>query len=152
MSLDLMEPITPTEEDARHARESLRRLAPRLREQRELRVQIVDEANPEEPLTLPAAASRLIADMLAEMAEGHALTLVPINAVLTARQAAEFLNVSRPYLIGLLDKGEIPHYRVGTHRRILFRDLLAFKRRSDAARDAALEALAAEAQELNMGY
>lgn len=152
MPLEVCEPVAPTEDESRQALESVRQLAPHLRAQHGLRFQILEDGRPEETLAIPASALRLLAEMLAEMAQGNAVTLIPIHAEMTTQQAADFLNVSRPFLVGLLEKGEIPFRRVGTHRRVPFRDLLAYKRQTDAARHAALDELAAQAQELEMGY
>lgn len=152
MPLELLEPVTPTEDESLQARESVRRLAPHLTTRRGLRVQILEAGQPEEPLAIPASALRLLASILNEMAEGNAVTLIPIHAEMTTQQAADFLNVSRPFLIGLLEKGEVPFRKVGTHRRVLFRDVLDYKRRSDAASREALRELAAQAQELGLGY
>jgi excisionase family DNA binding protein len=115
-----------------------------------LHVQANDE--PEEVVVIPMAAFRLLTDILTQMACGNAVTLMPINAELTTQQAADILNVSRPFLIGLIDANKIPHRKVGTHRRIRFDDLMAYKQDIDQKRLQTLEELASEAQELGMGY
>jgi excisionase family DNA binding protein len=145
------ETVTPTEADARLARESSRRLARYLSKRKPLRVRIQPDDD-EEPIAIPVSALRLLAHILTEMAQGNAVTLIPIHAELSTQQAADLLNVSRPFLVRLLEEGKIPCRKIGTHRRALFQDLMAYKRQQDEDRLKALEELAAQAQELKMGY
>jgi len=86
------------------------------------------------------------------MAQGNAVTIIPVHAELTTQQAAEILNVSRPFVIKLIEERTLPCKMVGTHRRVLFSDLMNYKRKMDADRLKVLEELAAQAQELGMGY
>lgn len=102
-------------------------------------------------IEVPVAALRMRVDILANIAEGNAMSRVPIHARLTTRQAADFLGVSRPNLVGLIERGELPHERVGTHRRVVFRDLMAYREVRLVQGNAALQALAEQAQKLNLG-
>jgi excisionase family DNA binding protein len=145
--------VTPSEADSLTARDSSRRLAPYLAKKRKVSVQVVPEGRGKsESLPLPHPVLELLHSILTEMAEGNAVTLIPIHAELTTQQGADLLNVSRPFVVELLQKGKIPYRKVGSHRRILFRDLMEFKKRSDAKRKKALDELAAQAQEEDMGY
>lgn len=149
---DTFEPVAPTEAEAALARESSRALAPLLAVAGEVRLRLQVPKGRPEVIVLPATALRLLVDILTQMAQGHAVTLIPVHAELTTQQAADMLNVSRPFLVKLLEDGKLPYRKVGTHRRVLFRDVLAFKRRGDEERREALRALAEQGQALNMGY
>jgi excisionase family DNA binding protein len=148
------EVVAPTPADAQLAQDSSRRLAKLLGSKKKapLRVRIQSDDEATEPVAIPAPAFRLLVDILTEMAQGNAVTLIPIHAELTTQQAADLINVSRPFLIEQLESGAIPYRKVGTHRRILFQDLMVYKRKNDEARAKVLDQLTAEAQELGMGY
>ncbi len=151
---DLPHSETPTAADALLAQEGSRLLARLVTEKskKPLQMRIQVPSGKEETVSLPASALRLLTDILTQMAQGNAVTLIPVHAELTTQQAADILHVSRPFLVEQLDKNLIPHRKVGTHRRILFQDLMNYKANMDRQRLKALEDLAAQAQELGMGY
>lgn len=99
---------------------------------------------------LPESAQRLLRSLIHSLAEGDAVSLVPVHSELTTQQAADLLNVSRPYLIKLLEQGEIPYTKTGTHRRIRFEDLVEYKLRRDDEREDALAELIRQSQELGL--
>lgn len=103
-------------------------------------------------LLLPRHALAMLRDLLAEMAQGNAVTVVPTHAELTTQEAANLLNVSRPHLIKLLEQGKIAYRKTGAHRRILYQDLMAYKQARTKASEAKLDQLVRQAQEHNMGY
>lgn len=147
------ETVAPSEADALLALESSRRLSTRKPgRQSSIRIQVLDEGDDAETVEVPASALRLFLHLLTEMSQGHAVTLIPTQAELTTQQAADLLNVSRPYVVKLLDEGKIPSRSVGKYRRVRFDDLMAYKQKDDEARAKVLDRLTAEAQELGMGY
>jgi excisionase family DNA binding protein len=103
-------------------------------------------------LRLPPKVLRLIADLLGALAQGQAVTIMPKELDVTTQEAARFLNVSRPYVIGLLEANKMPYHKVGTHRRIRFEDLVRYKEDRKIASDKAIQALVDQAQELELGY
>lgn len=112
----------------------------------------IHEGNEKESVVIPAPAARLFKDILTQLSKGNGVTLLPLHVELTTQQAAQLLNVSRPFLIGLLDGGKIPFRKVGTHRRVYAEDILRYKQTIDSKRNQALNELTKQAQELNMGY
>lgn len=101
-------------------------------------------------LILPREALALLRDLLANMAQGNGVTIVPMHAELTTQQGADLLNVSRPYFVGLLETGKIPFRKVGTHRRVLYEDLIAYKKKRDKESEELLDELTRQAQDLKM--
>lgn len=142
---------TNAAEIARSALRGLEPLSKRARAPRSVTLRSEDNGR-EVSVTLPPDALRLLVEVLGHMANGSLVTVLPMHAELTTQQAAEFLNVSRPHVVRLLEEGKIPHRKVGTHRRIKLADVLEYKRREDADAKAALEELAAEAQKHDLGY
>ncbi len=101
-------------------------------------------------LVVPREATVLLAKILLLLAQGEGVNVMPDSAELTTQQAADFLNVSRPYLIKLLESDKIPYRRVGTHRRIKFRDLHEYTSRDDLERRRAADDLTELTQELGL--
>ena len=153
MGATLDQLVPPNARESEIARESSRKLSPFSRKSLRMTIPKPGTGGREEiDVELPAQAVAALVMILTEMAEGNSVTLIPIHAELTTQEAADLLNVSRPYLIKLIEEKKLPCRKVHTHRRIAVTDLLEFKRRSDAARQQALQDLADDAQENGMGY
>jgi excisionase family DNA binding protein len=105
-------------------------------------LKFVDDAGKAADIILTPSLSNVLMEVLRHIGSGDAVTLVPVSQMLTTQQAADILNVSRPFLIGLLEQAAIPYIRVGRHRRIKADDLFAYKQRRDETREAALMELA----------
>lgn len=137
--------------DTEVARTSGQRLADLLHGDRPLTLHVTG-AHGEEAVKLPAPVGPLLLEILEAMATGSSVAVLRKEAELTTQQAADVLNVSRPFLVGLLEQGALRFRKVGTHRRVRIDDVLRYKNEVDAARRRALDELVADAQELDMGY
>jgi excisionase family DNA binding protein len=149
MTATLERPVLPSQADSALAEQAIRELSRyRSRDGEELQVHLSDG----KVLRIPKAATDLLHHILTEMAIGNAVTIIPVHAELTTQEAADILNVSRPYLVRLLEEGKIKFHKVGAHRRIKFSDLDAYRQDAEADRLKAMAELAAEAQKLGLGY
>jgi len=112
----------------------------------------VDDKWRSHPVRVLRSALRLLIDVLTEIGQGNAVSIIPIHAEPTTQEAAGVLNVSRPFLVQLLESGQIPHHKIGKHRRVRYQDVMEYKARIDGERQKALDKLAEEAQNHGMGY
>ena len=143
----------PSADDIALARESGRALSTALVTRSETQqIDFHDDKGAVRTVRIPTSALRLLLEVLTEIGQGNAVSIIPIHAELTTQEAADILNVSRPFLVQLLEKGDMPFHKTGTHRRVRYQDVIAYKNRIDTERRKALDELAAEAQELGMGY
>ena len=106
---------------------------------------------PQGSIAIPEAIFHILVRVAEVLERGDAITLVPVHKELTTQQAADLLNVSRQYLVRLLDEGRIPYTRTGKHRRLRIDDVLAYKQTRDRERDESLNELARLSEEFG-GY
>jgi excisionase family DNA binding protein len=147
------EPVIPSDSEVELARNSSRILTSlNLKKTKTVNISLETGNHHYSSVALPLSAFKLLVNILTQMAEGNAVTLIPVHAELTTQEAADLLNVSRPFLIRLLEEKKIPFRKIGTRRKVLFQDLMNYKNKIDAARRKILDDLANEAQELDLGY
>lgn len=140
----------PSQQEIQTAIETSRELASHLQADK-VRLRLLNGSeSTAQDLPLPASAVRMLLDILEQIAAGNTMTLVPLHAELTTLQASELLNVSRPFLIKLLEQGDIPYSKVGTHRRILAQDVLTYKQEKMSKRRDAIDQMTALSQKLNL--
>jgi excisionase family DNA binding protein len=142
----------PSEDERQLATESSRQLAALIpKNSSSTSINLVrDESG--QTIAIPTVALNFLVDILTQMSQGNAVTILPLHAELTTQEAADLLNVSRPFLVKLLESNQLSFRKVGKHRRIYLRDVLAYKENIDRDRHEALNELVAQAQALNMGY
>jgi excisionase family DNA binding protein len=148
--------IVPTAEDAAAAAQALEQLASGdgelVRRVTLVRSDGTTQEHANVHLDVSEDLARLLVRLLAHLADGHGAVLIRKDGELTTQETADLLNVSRPHVVKLIETGKLAAHRVGTHRRVRLDDALAYQRRQTADAKAALEELAHEAQELELGY
>ena len=115
----------------------------------DVKIQILETG---EFITIPKKALNLLAVIIQNMAEGKTISIIPSHSELSTQQAADMLHVSRPYFIKLLEMGKIPFLKVGSHRRVLLKDVKTYEAQLAKEREIQLDFLAEQAQHLNLGY
>lgn len=142
--------IEPTKEAVEAARAALRELRDVHADARVISIRSPE--GEEIGVTLPGEAFAALVEVLDQLAKGASVRIVPQYEEVTTQEAADLLKVSRPFLIRLLESGEIPFRKTGSHRRVRVQDLLAYRDRDDAERRSVADELAAEAQKHGLGY
>lgn len=142
-----------TKEDQRIAKTSVDRLrkASQKLNQRGKYIEITLQHS-NDPLRLPNKAISLLSTIITNMAAGKSMAIILSDTTIGTQEAANYLDVSRPHVVRLLEKGEIPFSKAGTHRRIKVSDLVAYQKKMKATRRKQLNFLAQQAQELGLGY
>ncbi len=144
-------PVVPSLEDIQLAKESTKKIAQLNTEGTDHVAKLVID-NKRMEIKLSKSMFIALTELLEEMAAGRAVMLIPVDAELTTQEAADLLNVSRPYFVKLLDDGKIPCRTVGRYRRVRYEDLMKYQQLADAKRQTAMDSLVAQAQELGLGY
>ena len=132
----------PSRRERDSANQLRRILAAHLKEDQPVSLKLLTDEKEISDVVLSPDLSRLLMDVLRIVGRGDAVTLVPVGEELTTQQAADILNVSRPYLVKILEEGVIPYATVGRHRRVKAEDLFRYKEKRDSDRAEALSDLA----------
>ena len=106
----------------------------------------------QQSLRLPRKAISLLSTIISNMAAGKSMAIILSDTAVGTQEAADYLEVSRPYVVRLLEKGEIPFSKVGSHRRIKVSDLVTYQKKMKTIRRKQLNFLARQAQDLHLGY
>lgn len=151
MSGGAISSIDPGDVDAQAADRAARRLRDYLESHPDDDlIEVLGEIGGDDALVIPRPTAVMLAQVLDALGQGQGVVIIPKEVELTTQQAADMLNVSRPYLIGLLESGKIPYRRVGRHRRITYEALMEYKRHDDLERRTAADDLADLSQELGL--
>lgn len=141
----------PTSAEVEQAKISSRTLSKYANVER-VQLSLLGSNGESDELVLPGHVLQMLLDVLSETSKGNAISLIPHHQEVSTQEAANLLNVSRPFLVGLLEKGEVPFRKVGAHRRVLLTDVLAYREKTEQLRSKALDELVALSQDERMGY
>lgn len=143
--------IEPTPEVVEQSKQSSRALS-KYHSSDSVFLQISGSDGPHDDIVLPGVVMQMLLDILSEFSKGNAVGVIPHKAEMSTQQAANLLNVSRPHLVKLLERGEISFKKVGSHRRVEFGAIKTYKDKVDRERESTLDELGQLSQDLDMGY
>jgi excisionase family DNA binding protein len=141
-------PVSPSEQD----RKQIQELSHALEQVPAERTHLVIDLATRETLAVPRPVFEALKMVVEQMGRGRAVSIVPLGMMLTTQQAAELLGSSRQHVVKLLEEGQIPYEKVGTHRRIRIEDVVAYKQRRHLTREEALTRMSEQAERLGLRY
>jgi excisionase family DNA binding protein len=141
-------PVSPSEQD----RKQIQELSHALEQVPAERTHLVIDLATRETLAVPRPVFEALKMVVEQMGRGRAVSIVPLGMMLTTQQAAELLGSSRQHVVKLLEEGQIPYEKVGTHRRIRIEDMVAYKQRRQSTREEALTRMSEQAERLGLRY
>lgn len=147
-----LRPSEMSSEELEMARAAHRCIGESLDRARAASIKLTSEDGDLPPVELPTKALRLIGEVLGALSERKAVTVVSAKREMTTVEAANYLHVSRPFVIREIEAGRLPHRMVGTHRRVQFEDLHSYKQQMIIGQKSALKQLAEDANELGLEY
>ncbi len=152
LAIDMDALQEPTAEDISAARRAARQLSSLDSGNKAVRISVTHSEGDEapEPISLPSNVFRTLVKLLVEIGNGNAVQVVPVKAELTTQQAADYLNVSRPYLIKLLENGTLGYRMVGTHRKVEAREVMSYRDKMACDRNMALSRMVELDEELGL--
>lgn len=145
-------PPAMTEQEIEMARVAQRCIMEALDHSRAASITLTSDTGEQPVVELPPQALRFIAQLLGALSEGRPVMVMPAKQELSTVEAANFLNVSRPFVIKEIEEGRLPHRMVGTHRRIEIADLMEYAKKMRERQKAALDRMAENARELGLDY
>lgn len=148
---EIMPPVMSAQ-DAEMARAAQRCIMTALDHSKAASITLTDDEGNQPVIQVPPQALKVIAQVLGAMSERRPIVLMPSKQEVSTVEAANFLNVSRPFVIKEIEQGRLPYRMVGTHRRIAFNDLMQYAEKMRACQQSALDRMAENAHELGLDY
>lgn len=152
LAMQDLEEFIPSNEDVKKAEKALKALDPLTKRALSKYDIFLKSPSDQKPLKLSKDFFYFVLEILHQVSHGNAVTIIPSTKEFTTQEAADILNVSRPFFVKLLESGKIPFHKVGAHRRVKASDLMSYKKLVEKQSLEALGELTRMAQEDQLGY